>query len=249
MKNPRRAAIALTLIAAVAQIETAHAAEGEKQISTTIVPGGTEIAPTKDAVVGVAGRDGLYISAGQVFVSRNGSVEKVTGNYKFENGATVSPDGLFTLADGKSMRLRADQFVTFAGNIETLVRQESKVPAVVAPSAGGILLKSGKAYLVQNGRSEPLSSDFKLLNGAMAQPDGLVRMPDGTSFQLGEGQGLTFAGDLLNPGGNPSGATPVANYPRTPSAAAATGSSQATVSGALTPSPPVIQPGQGASAR
>lgn len=248
MTHPLRAAIVLTLLAVTGPLGITRAAEDEKQVSPAAAPSGAENVPTKDAVVGVAGRDGLYISAGQIFVSRNGSVEKVTGTYKFENGATVSPDGVFTLADGKSLRLRSDQFVTFAGTIETLVRREATVTAVIAPPPAGILLTSGKAHLVQNGRSEPLRSDFKLRSGAMAQPDGLVRMPDGTSFQMGEGQWLTFAGDLLNPGGNPSGATPVANYPRSPGAASA-GGSQATVSGALTPSPPVVQPGEGAVAR
>lgn len=234
----------LALLGGMPQANTARA-EDEKHRS----PVATADTVKKDAEVGVAGRDGFYVSAGQTFVSRNGGVERVTSVHKFENGAKVSPDGTFTMADGQLLTLRSDQFVTFSGKMETVASREATATTSSAtPLLSGILMTTGKAFLVENGRSQPLSSDFKLRNGAIAQPDGLVRMPDGTSFQLGQGQLITFAGDLQNPGGNPSGASPVATFPRTPGPASTDGS-QATVSGRLTPSPPVIQPGQGASAR
>jgi len=207
-------------------------------------------APSSGEPVGISARDGIHVSGSEAFITRNGVSEKLTREMVLLNGLSVAPDGTVAMPNGDHMALRADQNITFSGTIETT---QPAAPVAVAPPVArlqdGILRTGNQLLMIRGGRVEKLASDFPMTSGAVVQTNGIVRKQDGTSFILGDGQLLTFNGNILNPGGNPAGNSPAVSMPSVPRALP-TESSQATVSGSKVRSPNSPElPGTGAAPR
>jgi hypothetical protein len=60
-------------------------------------------------------RDGVTVSAGQAFITRNGRTEKVMEDVRLANGAVVKPNGTVVLSNGNTLSLRAEQFMDLSG--------------------------------------------------------------------------------------------------------------------------------------
>ncbi len=91
------------------------------------------VTPMKKAGEGVAtsSTDGVTISGGAVMVTRNGLMERLGRDLKLSNGTTVKPDGVVTLPDGKQIRLRGTQVLTFDGLV--LESPTRTIPAPTIP--------------------------------------------------------------------------------------------------------------------
>lgn len=64
---------------------------------------------------GVSARDGVTVSGADVFITRNGSTEKVTSSLKMPNGVVVHPDGTVVLGNGKKITLSTEQVLDLHG--------------------------------------------------------------------------------------------------------------------------------------
>ena len=64
---------------------------------------------------GVSARDGITVSGADVFITRNGTTEKITSDMRLSNGVIVHPDGTVILASGKKITLRSAQVLDFRG--------------------------------------------------------------------------------------------------------------------------------------
>lgn len=186
-----------------------------------------------------------FVAGGLAFVSRNGVSARLTGPTTLRTGTKISSDGVVTMPDGRRFTLRPGQILTATGDVVNLAPKPLPYNLASRPLEG-ILMSNGRAYLVRAGRMERMGSAVRLRSGVIVEPTGRLRMPDGTSSQLGNGQLVTFRGQIRNPGNNPAGNSPVASYPRnadTPT----TGTSQATFTGEVAPNAPQL-PGSGSAA-
>jgi len=81
-------------------------------------PGAAASAASADAAkhdVGISSRDGITVSATDVFITRNGVTDKITADRKLPNGVIAKPDGTVVLADGQHITLRVDQVLDLDG--------------------------------------------------------------------------------------------------------------------------------------
>lgn len=92
-------------------------------------------APTGAIVVektresGVSARDGITVSGADVFITRNGTTDKVVADLRLPNGAVVKPDGTVLLGNGRHVTLRANQVLDLHGVLHE---------APVVPNAPGV---------------------------------------------------------------------------------------------------------------
>ena len=204
--------------------------------------------PSKPARTGAATarapqpRDGLFIADGATWLALHGTAGKISAPVKLGNGGRVTPSGVVEMPDGRRIALRPGQLVTMAGEILTLRAPQVSYRMAVRPLEG-ILVSHGRAYLIRGGQMNLLQGPVRLQTGVVVDPGGLMRMPDGTSSQLGNGQLLTFSGRIRDPGGNPAGDSPIRSYPSKPGVTT-TGESQTMFTGNVEPNPPQL-PGQG----
>jgi hypothetical protein len=66
---------------------------------------------------GVSARDGVTVSGGDAFITRNGTTEKIVGDLRLANGVIVHPDGTVLLANGRKITLRAEQLLDLHGRL------------------------------------------------------------------------------------------------------------------------------------
>jgi hypothetical protein len=64
---------------------------------------------------GVSARDGITVSGGDVFITRNGATEKITSDLRLSNGIIVHPDGTVLMGNGRKITLRAEQVLDLRG--------------------------------------------------------------------------------------------------------------------------------------
>jgi len=84
--------------------------------------------PTAKTEVGVSSRDGITISGGEVFMTRNGRTEKLIKEVVLPNGLIVKPDGTVTNKDGGVATLRPTQVLSFEGMFTEAPVIESTAP-------------------------------------------------------------------------------------------------------------------------
>jgi hypothetical protein len=99
-----------------------------KGIAPLIPPG----AKNND-IVGISSQDGITVSGSDVFVTRNGVMEKIAKPFQLACGVVMKPDGSFTTKDGQNVILRENQILGFDGKLKESRIQET-APAV-APVA------------------------------------------------------------------------------------------------------------------
>ncbi len=90
------------------------------------------VTPMKNVGEGVvtSSADGVTVSGGAVMVTRNGVIERLGRDFKLPNGTTVKPDGMLTLPDGKQIRLRGTQVLTFDGLVLESPTRTTPAPTV-----------------------------------------------------------------------------------------------------------------------
>lgn len=64
---------------------------------------------------GVSARDGITVSGGDVFITRNGSTEKIATDLRLGNGVIVHPDGTVLLGNGRKITLSPEQVLDLRG--------------------------------------------------------------------------------------------------------------------------------------
>lgn len=85
--------------------------------------------------VGVARRDGITVSGGEAYVTRNGVTKKVVKDLKLPSGVIIQPNGGILFATGAHASLQADQLLTLDGRIIDIPSSPNVNPAPVAPAA------------------------------------------------------------------------------------------------------------------
>jgi hypothetical protein len=67
--------------------------------------------------VGVAKRDGITVTANEVFITRNGATERLSKELVLPSGVIARPDGTMVLPDKTEATLRASQLLTLEGKV------------------------------------------------------------------------------------------------------------------------------------
>jgi hypothetical protein len=77
-----------------------------------------ETAPAaKPREAGVSARDGITMSGTDVFITRNGTTDRVMHEVRLPNGVVVKADGSVILASGRHVTLRPDQVMDLHGKL------------------------------------------------------------------------------------------------------------------------------------
>jgi len=79
--------------------------------------------------VGVARRDGVTVSGGEAYVTRNGLTKKLVKDLKLPSGVTVQPDGGLLFSSGAHASLQADQLLTLDGRVVDIPNDPNVNPA------------------------------------------------------------------------------------------------------------------------
>lgn len=158
---------------------------------------------------GASVRDGFTLRGTELVMTRNGVTSKVDRDWALSNGARIHANGNITMADGSTTSLRANQILTFAGDVEDVILTPEGLAPVSAVSAGpitqddglrsgrdGVTASAGETFITRNGRTEKLKEDVRLANGAVAKPNGTVILSNGNTISLRADQLLDLDGVL-----------------------------------------------------
>lgn len=191
--------LALTSLLAVGLI-TAAVAETPQQINR---------ANATRTQLGASVRDGFTLRGTELIMTREGVTTKVDREWALSNGARVHANGNITLADGSTTSLRANQILTFAGDIEDVILTPEGLAPLAAVAAGpvtrndsipsardGITVSGGETYITRDGRTEKVTEDVRLANGATVKPNGTVILNNGNIISLSSGQLMDLSGVL-----------------------------------------------------
>ena len=166
--------------------------------------------------VGVAAYDGVTVSGGEAYITRNGSTEKLTKELRLPSGLTVRPDGTATLSNGSSVTLQAEQLLTLEGKVIELPSDPAENPGdprgngtgtrlVVPVSPSGIAVETTTSTAGSRLRRNGGGSSTVFLGGdgvpfmGTINPSGTVTRMDGTELAIdGTFRPITFGLD-----GNP----------------------------------------------
>ncbi|MDQ2692578.1 MAG: hypothetical protein M3Y68_11135 [Chloroflexota bacterium] len=67
-----------------------------------------------------------------------------------------------------------------------------------------IVMQDGQVMIMQNGELVPMLEGMTTLDGSRVLPDGTLRMADGTTRTMEEGETMTIAGEVPDMGNTPS---------------------------------------------
>lgn len=156
---------------------------------------------------GASVRDGFTLRGTELVMTRNGVTSKVDRDWVLSNGARIHANGNITMADGSTTSLRANQILTFAGDIADVILTPEGLAPLSAVAASpvtqddglrsgrdGISVSAGETFITRNGRTEKLKEDVRLANGAVVKPNGTVVLSNGNSVALRSGQFLDLDG-------------------------------------------------------
>jgi hypothetical protein len=79
--------------------------------------------------VGIARRDGITVSGGEAYVTRNGVTQKLVKDLKLPSGVTIQPNGAILFASGAHASLQADQLLTLDGRVLDIPNDPNVNPA------------------------------------------------------------------------------------------------------------------------
>lgn len=188
--------LALTILAA--GLITAAMADTPDQINT---------ANATRTQVGASIRDGFTLRGTELIMTRNGVTTKVDRDWVLSGGARVHANGNITMADGSTTSLRPNQILTFAGEIEDVILTPEGLAPVSAVAAGpvtredgissardGVRVTAGETFITRNGRTEKLTEDVRLANGAVVKPNGTVVLSNGNTLSLRSDQFIDLSG-------------------------------------------------------
>lgn len=185
-------------------------------IATGVAQNATETAKTNAAnapisSVGASARDGFTIAGTELYVTRNGVTEKLLKEVTMPTGLRVGPDGSIVLPDGTKTSLRANQILTFDGQLQDAAITPAGVAPITTagvPSANvgaevgraardGVTVTGNEAFITRNGVMEKITGETRLKNGAIVEKDGTIRMPNGNKITLRTTQIMTLDGVLM----------------------------------------------------
>lgn len=66
-----------------------------------------------------------------------------------------------------------------------------------------IIMQDGQVLIMQHGELVPMLEGMTTIDGSRVLPDGTVRLADGTSHRLQEGETMTIAGEVPPMGNTP----------------------------------------------
>jgi len=158
---------------------------------------------------GATARDGFTLRGTELIMTKDGVTSKVNREWALANGARVHANGNITMADGSTTSLRANQILTFAGDIEDVVLTPEGLAPLSSVSAGpttrkdgipsardGVTVSAGGAFITRDGKTEKVIEDVRLANGATVKPNGSVVFANGNIISLRSGQLLDLQGVL-----------------------------------------------------
>jgi len=192
---------ALSILSATLGLASSALAADESPRAVTTNP-----AVAGDGVqVGVAKRDGITISGGETYVTRNGATEKLAKELILPSGIIVRPDGTLSRGGRDETPLRSTQLLTFEGKIVEIPRDPNVNPATPplpdSPSSisasttsqgfgargmtGGAMMNNGNGNK-NGGGSVFVGSDGTPFMGRM-NADGTITLADGSTVRADSG--------------------------------------------------------------
>jgi hypothetical protein len=191
--------LALTSIVAVGLI-TAAMADTPEQINA--------LNATRTQV-GATARDGFTLRGTELILTRDGVTTKVDRDWVLSGGVRVHANGNITMADGSTTSLRPNQILTFDGEIEDVVLTPEGLAPLSTVAAGpttrkdynatardGVTVSAGETFITRDGRTEKVTEDVRLANGAVVKPNGTVVLSNGNIVTLKSGQLMDLTGVL-----------------------------------------------------
>jgi hypothetical protein len=126
--------------------------------------------------------DHVVMLGGAVTLVRDGKREPLTQTTTFASNLTVSPDGTVVYPSGNRSRLADGQVFRLDGSS--------------FPAKDSATLKDGRVVVQRGGKFIPLgpTNIMGMNDGTKVQWDGQITRPDGTMFQLAEGETLLIDG-------------------------------------------------------
>lgn len=90
--------------------------------------------------VGISSQDGIRASGADVVVTRNGVSETLLRELRLNNGLRIMPDGKMVLPDGRTATLKAEQTLTFEGDLFDTPTPPNRpvVPTPVQPPGSSV---------------------------------------------------------------------------------------------------------------
>jgi len=159
--------------------------------------------------LGASARDGFTLRGTELIMTRDGVSTKVNREWALSGGVRVHANGNITLADGSTTSLRPNQILTFAGDIEDVVLTPEGLAPLSAVAAGpttrkdsipsardGVTVAAGGTFITREGRTEKLTEDVRLANGAVVSPNGTVTLSNGNVVSLRSDQLVDLSGVL-----------------------------------------------------
>lgn len=102
--------------------------------SVIVTPAPAVVTPVPETTeVGISARDGISVSGADVFITRNGVMEKVTSELRLANDVVVQPDGTI-ISNGNKITIRANQVLGLDG----VLRDAPVTPNPAGPAPGSI---------------------------------------------------------------------------------------------------------------
>jgi len=189
--------LALTSIIAAGLITTAMA-DTPEQINN---------ANATRTQVGASARDGFTLRGTELIMTRSGVTTKVDRDWVLSGGVRVHANGNITMADGSTTSLRPNQILTFDGAIDDVILTPEGLAPLSTVAAGpvtredgitsardGVKVTAGETFITRNGRTEKLTEDVRLANGAVVKPNGTVVLSNGNTLSLRSDQFIDLGG-------------------------------------------------------
>ncbi len=189
--------LALTSIIAAGLITTAMA-DTPEQINN---------ANATRTQVGASARDGFTLRGTELIMTRSGVTTKVDRDWVLSGGVRVHANGNITMADGSTTSLRPNQILTFDGAIDDVIlTPEGLAPLStvadgpvtredgISSARDGVKVTAGETFITRNGRTEKLTEDVRLANGAVVKPNGTVVLSNGNTLSLRSDQFIDLGG-------------------------------------------------------
>jgi len=134
--------------------------------------------------------DGVTVKGGTLYVMQGDQLAVLTDSLKLPFEVEVITNGNFTVAKGQARRLLEGQVIRSDG---WLLNPDGSIQPVM----DHVAMTAGKAYVVRDGRAEPLAQTMVFKNNLSIAPDGYCTYPDGNRSRLLDGQWFRLDGTAI----------------------------------------------------
>ncbi len=136
-----------------------------------------------------SGIDSITCKEGKLFTVQGGQATPVDKDFTFAGEIDVKTNGTFAVGGGKARELKDGQIIQKDG---MLLSPDGSI----TPVADHVVLRAGRAVVVKDGESAPLTKDLTLGDGTVVSPDGTVTR-GGQRKKLLDGQLIKLSGAAL----------------------------------------------------